>query len=467
MEGVGLSVELILQRRMRLAAFAALGGILALLLAMQMIFAGVVKEDDWVEHAHRVRFTSTSLLVAVFRAVAKDSDRAALPPLYLSLPSTTVASLASAPPPDTPPASPPVSGTPPAADPAADMVSGAAPRWQPAMRGLAVLADLIRDDPRQIRRVAELRVLVEERAGRHGPDDDSTRAAFLETVRDRVAAIHEEETRLLERRTRRVGHLRWLFVGGSLGISLIVGALTWWQWQSALAEAAREEAARLRLQGMLAEKTALLREVNHRVGNGLAMMTTLLQLQARDTADPAAIQALGQARRRTRALGVIHRHLLRANAVEVVDYRALFPPLMTELAADHGRAVRVEVGGPAVPVPVDAALALALILDEALGALSGGTPSEGARPGAAPSGEGLDDDDGGRLAIHLMLADDAVLCRVDDPRGRLLPSALAEGDGIGSTSRVIIETLARQIAATLSYPVPGHRWEIRFGMPPN
>lgn len=421
---------------MRLAAYAALGGILVLLLAMQMIFARVVKEDDWVEHAHRVRFTSTSLLVAVFRAVAKDGDPAVLP-LYLSVPPVGGGSPSSAPSEVSP-------GTPP----------GASSGWEPALHGLVVLTDLVRDDPGQVRRVAELRALVTERAARRGPDDDADRAAFLETVRDRVTAIHGEETRLLERRTRRVGALRWLFVGGSLGISLIVGALTWWQWRSALAEAAREEAARLRLQGMLTEKTALLREVSHRVGNGLAMMTTLLQLQARDTTDPAAAGALAQARRRTRALGVIHRHLLRADAVGVVDFATLFPPLMTELAADHGRAARVLADGPAMPVPVDTALAVALILDEILGASS----DDGSPDDRFP-------EDAGALALCLMRADGAVLCRIDDARGRLPPLFAAGAGATGVTSRTIIDTLARQIAATLACPVPGRRWEIRFPPP--
>lgn len=419
---------------MRLAAYAALGGILVLLLAMQMIFARVVKEDDWVEHAHRVRFTSTSLLVAVFRAVAKDGDPAVLP-LYLSVPPVGGGTSF--------PVSPGV-------------VSGAVSGWEPALHGLAVLTDLVRDDPGQVRRVAELRALVEERAARRGPDDDAARAAFLEMVRDRVTAIHGEETRLLERRTRRVGHLRWLFVGGSLGISLIVGVLTWWQWRGALAEATRDEAARRRLQGMLTEKTALLREVSHRVGNGLAMVTTLLQLQARDTTDPAAAGALAQARRRTRALGVIHRHLLRADAVGVVDFATLFPSLMTELAADHGRAARVLVDGPAMPVPVDTALAVALILDEILDEILGASSDDGPPDDRSP-------EDGGALALRLMRADGAVLCRIDDSRGRLPPLSAAAASGV--TSRTIIDTLARQIAATLACPVPGRRWEIRFPPP--
>jgi two-component sensor histidine kinase len=91
----------------------------------------------------------------------------------------------------------------------------------------------------------------------------------------------------------------------------------------------------------LAAKTALTREVNHRVRNNLQIVTSLLTLQADRVADTYARDALGQARARIAALGLIHRVLYEHDTHNVsgtVNMRLLLVELCPQLrAANRGQ----------------------------------------------------------------------------------------------------------------------------------
>ncbi len=63
------------------------------------------------------------------------------------------------------------------------------------------------------------------------------------------------------------------------------------------------------LREAIAQKTMLVREVHHRVKNNLQIVMSLLSLQAGRVRDPAATEALRQARARINALALVHRIL--------------------------------------------------------------------------------------------------------------------------------------------------------------
>jgi two-component sensor histidine kinase len=90
------------------------------------------------------------------------------------------------------------------------------------------------------------------------------------------------------------------------------------------------------LNAALDAKTALTREVNHRVKNNLQIVTSLLTLQADRVADAYARDALGQARARIAALGLIHRVLYEHdthNVLGTVNMRLLIAELCSQLRA--------------------------------------------------------------------------------------------------------------------------------------
>jgi two-component sensor histidine kinase len=88
------------------------------------------------------------------------------------------------------------------------------------------------------------------------------------------------------------------------------------------------------LREALATKIALTKEVNHRVKNNLQIINSLLTLQSERLTDPVVRLALGQARSRIAALGLIHRLLYEGDGGDEqgsVNMRRLLNDLSAQL----------------------------------------------------------------------------------------------------------------------------------------
>jgi two-component system, sensor histidine kinase PdtaS len=124
-----------------------------------------------------------------------------------------------------------------------------------------------------------------------------------------------------------------------------------------------------RLAGLVTEKERILRELNHRIKNSLQMISSLLDLQGRNSSDPAVVEQLGHASRRVLAVARVHQRLYSAKNVEVLEFapylRALCADLGTSLAID-GRQVKVHVETVERDVAADVAIPLGLIVSEAV-----------------------------------------------------------------------------------------------------
>lgn len=116
---------------------------------------------------------------------------------------------------------------------------------------------------------------------------------------------------------------------------------------------------------MLAEKSALLHEVDHRVKNNLQLISSLIKLQVRSTKDPQAAEALGDLHRRVAAIGAVHRHLFVDDDVERFDVA----DFLRDLVEERGGAKAIELDGSAfdsVRMASAKAAPLALIVGEML-----------------------------------------------------------------------------------------------------
>jgi PAS domain S-box-containing protein len=122
------------------------------------------------------------------------------------------------------------------------------------------------------------------------------------------------------------------------------------------------------LHAALLDKTALLKEVHHRVKNNLQVVTSLLRLEAA-RADPDACNTkvvLGEMQGRIRSMALLHESLYRSNSFAQVDLGAYLKQLSLQAfraSADSG-AVRLEHDMVQVSVSLDQATPAGLLVNE-------------------------------------------------------------------------------------------------------
>jgi two-component sensor histidine kinase len=75
-----------------------------------------------------------------------------------------------------------------------------------------------------------------------------------------------------------------------------------------------------RIDELLKQKDLLLRELQHRVMNSLALLSGLLEMQRRSTKSSVARENLANARDRVVAMGTVYRQLYQADTLEYVEF---------------------------------------------------------------------------------------------------------------------------------------------------
>lgn len=121
------------------------------------------------------------------------------------------------------------------------------------------------------------------------------------------------------------------------------------------------------LRDSLAEKTALIKEVHHRVKNNLQVVASLLSLQERRQQVPEALEVLHDTQARVTAMALLHEVLYRSENLATVDVAAYVERLCASLLRAVGPvASRVQVVRDIAPVrlPLDQAVPCGLIINE-------------------------------------------------------------------------------------------------------
>jgi light-regulated signal transduction histidine kinase (bacteriophytochrome) len=120
-------------------------------------------------------------------------------------------------------------------------------------------------------------------------------------------------------------------------------------------------------EGLISQKDFLLREVNHRVQNSLALVAAFLRMQARN-AEAEARVALEEAEKRLVAVSLAHRRLYQDDSVEIIDLSRYLDELVRELLASMDRRwgdqLRLDVAP--VLVSTDRAVTVGLVVNELL-----------------------------------------------------------------------------------------------------
>ena len=136
--------------------------------------------------------------------------------------------------------------------------------------------------------------------------------------------------------------------------------------------------ARNILRESLEEKTALLKEIHHRVKNNLQIVVSLLGLQSRKLKDPAFIAALQDTRDRVSSMALLHELLYTSENLSRIDLPKYVKELCGHLKRSFGSTaacVNLENQVAPLTLPLDQAVPCGLILSELISnALKHGFP---------------------------------------------------------------------------------------------
>ncbi|WP_245279161.1 sensor histidine kinase [Mesorhizobium loti] len=180
----------------------------------------------------------------------------------------------------------------------------------------------------------------------------------------------------------------------------------------------------------------LLSEVNHRVANSLALVSSLVKLQSKALDDPAAKDALAETQDRIFAISLVHKRLYGAGAVRSValdEYLSgLLDHLRTSLRSQvHG--VNLSYGIDPIELETDISINLGVVVTELVT-----NAFKYAYPDAV-----------GEVRVHLkkLANEQAELVVEDDGVGRA-EGAPAKGTGVGSR---IVNAMSISLGAKIEY----------------
>lgn len=208
---------------------------------------------------------------------------------------------------------------------------------------------------------------------------------------------------------------------------------------------AEVHASRDRFAALAAEREVLLREVNHRVGNSLQIIASLLHLQANSSSDDDVKAALTNAMGRVAAVAQVHRRLYTSHDLKSVMLNQYLEALLEDLrrSAEGNRMSRLTLKSEAVEIDPDRAVAIGIIVNElVMNAVKYAYP-DGAGPIHVDL-QAVGDN------VELVIADDGVGLQVkQDPRstgmGQRIVSAMAnkleanvERDPAHSGTRIVL-----------------------------
>ena len=197
----------------------------------------------------------------------------------------------------------------------------------------------------------------------------------------------------------------------------------------------------------------LLSEVNHRVANSLAMVSSLISMQSKGLGDGAARHALSETQNRIVAISLVHKRLYSSTDVSVVSLDEYIAGLLDHLKTslrDEGQSATLSYQLQPVQLATDASVSLGVVLTEWV---------TNAFKYAYPQGVT------GEIRVSLAQSSDGeiVLCVEDDGVGRA-EGALPKGTGLGTR---IVTATAASLGGRVDYVArsPGTAAKLTFRAP--
>lgn len=188
---------------------------------------------------------------------------------------------------------------------------------------------------------------------------------------------------------------------------------------------------------------AMLREVNHRVGNSLQLVSSFISLQARQLSDDQARAALREAQARIEAVAHVHRRLYASGDMSTVAMDEYLIGLVEELATSlgpDGTGPELKLEAEPITVSTDQAVSLGVIVSELV------TNAAKYAYGPGQTGEI-------RVRLERAEGNRALLTVEDDGPGMDPAEVKPKGTGLG---RKIISAMAGGLKSALEFD-HGHK----------
>lgn len=222
-------------------------------------------------------------------------------------------------------------------------------------------------------------------------------------------------------------HSAWLAIG------LLLTALLYW--------------AVVRESSILGKNAVLLTEVHHRVKNNLAIVQSLLLLEA-NRAPPEARKGYRDSVARVEAMGLVHHLVYDHQKFEGIALNNYLPRLCAAICGST-RNLEIIVKADPIEVPLDTAVPLALIMNEVI--------TNSLKHAQMP-------DKGGKVAVILRARDKDVMLTIED-NGPGLPDEVIKGN-TASLGLQIVRELTKQINGTGWFDnAGGTRFTLLFNCP--
>ena len=125
--------------------------------------------------------------------------------------------------------------------------------------------------------------------------------------------------------------------------------------------------AEKRIEASLREKEVLLKEVNHRVKNNLQIISSLLNLQSRESLDESAQKILNDSRDRIKAMALIHEKLYESEDLARIDFGDYLKSLTMGMQESYGlgpRQIALSIEAVSTYMPIDTAIPCGLMVNE-------------------------------------------------------------------------------------------------------
>ena len=184
----------------------------------------------------------------------------------------------------------------------------------------------------------------------------------------------------------------------------------------------------------------LIREVHHRVSNSLQMVLSFVSIQAGQTSDPAARDALETTQNRIQAISKVHHRLYTREDLTTIDLDDYLETLVNELRASLGkgkRAVTLALQAEPVEVSPDEAVSIGVIVNELV--------SNAAKYAFA-------DGEAGLISLKLAPHGAGYTLDISDNGSGYDPAAAPKGSGMGMR---IVTAVSRSLGTKLeNVPTP-------------